>query len=55
MTPIAADSVAESVPVVLGVVLTLIAGYNYWHGSYGGAIVAGVGAIVTFVLVLLSG
>ncbi|WP_265108255.1 hypothetical protein [Halosolutus halophilus] len=48
------ETVAEFAPLALGVALVLIATYNYLQGSYGGAIVAGVGAVVTFALAVLS-
>ncbi|MFC4543308.1 hypothetical protein ACFO5R_15365 [Halosolutus amylolyticus] len=54
MTAIDTETLAEFAPLALGVALVLIATYNYLQGIYGGAIVAGVGAIVTFALTVLS-
>lgn len=54
MTSIDTASVAEFAPLALGVALVLVATYNYLQGIYGGAVVSSVGAIVTFVLAILS-
>lgn len=54
MTTIDAETLAEFVPLALGVALVLIAIYNYLQGSYGAAIVSGIGAMVTLAIAVLS-
>lgn len=47
-------SPAALVPLALGCALTALAVGNYVRGIHGGAVVAGLGAIATFLLILLS-
>ncbi|GAB3669237.1 hypothetical protein [Halopiger thermotolerans] len=54
MTTIDTESIAELVPLVIGVALVGAAVYNYLRGVYGAAFVTGIGAMVTLALAILS-